>query len=1086
MNGIFMTRAAPSLRLLAGSPRLLASVVGLGLLAPAERARAQPISPSHPEVVGPLVTRIQAYWDLPAEAKKLRCPFRIECDVTYFDPAWRILFVQDSTGHASFANYGNSMFPFKAGQRIVASGLFSPPYNDFTFETASFSLVGASSTLPIEVQGRLTEADFYRNKFVEVSGVVERTERIDPDHLRVTVSSEGEHVVFWVLVRPDSAVPSLEGARVRGQGVYNPKWGVDGKLSWVEILVPNLDHLSVVSHPDSQESAANRTLTLASEVLELSPERVLGGRNAKLSGIVTWASRKHPFFFIEDESGGIRVQAASPGLPGVELGSRVEVEGETAMGPFAPVLKARRVEKRSEAILPVAAKVSLDEALTGSEEGRWVAMVGYLRRVEPVESGNLLELATASGDFSAVLPPDSDASGLVGAVVRLRGVCSADTDGQRKLTGIRLWVPGLAFVEVEQSPPKDPFDVPQRSIASLGQFNSAQAFDRLLGVGGIVLLYSPGHFVQIENGEDALRVYSQSRVPLIPGDRIEAVGLLARQGGRVSLREAIYRKTGHGYQPQPVPLSVGRAPLVAFDGHLVNVRGTLIQSSSSGDQILLTLQGENAVFEASMRLQPGADAAPAPVVGSELTLTGVYQVSYDEAGRPYSYQVSLREPGDVVVVRSPSWFTRDRILALAGALGIGVLLFIAWVAALRRQVRRQTDQIREQIMRESRLEAELQRAGKLESLGLLAGGIAHDFNNLLTAVIGNLSLARLDTRIDRESAESIRDAEKAAARAKDLTQQLLTFAKGGAPIRTAVLLPDVIREVAEFALRGSNVRCQFDLPADLWPANVDEGQIGQVVQNIVINAMQAMPDGGVIDVSMRNETVGRELAQVLEPGRYLHLTMTDHGAGIPSRDMERIFDPYFTTKKNGNGLGLATVHSIVKKHMGHISAESAPGRGTTFHIWLPAANEVPVAEAARPDAVHPKASANSVRILFMDDEQPIRQLGSAILRRIGYDVETVSDGAEAVRAYEEAARGGRPFAVVILDLTIPGGMGGSQALEQLRKLDPDVRAIVSSGYSNDAVLANYREHGFRGMVSKPYETADLALAVENVLRGARA
>jgi CheY-like chemotaxis protein len=225
---------------------------------------------------------------------------------------------------------------------------------------------------------------------------------------------------------------------------------------------------------------------------------------------------------------------------------------------------------------------------------------------------------------------------------------------------------------------------------------------------------------------------------------------------------------------------------------------------------------------------------------------------------------------------------------------------------------------------------------------------------------------------------------------------------------------------------------------------------------------------------------------VLAPGRYVKLTIADHGLGIPPEDLQRIFDPYFTTKKHGSGLGLATVHSIVKKHLGHISVESVVGQSTTFRIWLPAATEVrDSAEAPVAIAPAPPAS-DSMRLLFMDDEEMILQVGGVMLRRIGYEVTTVKDGEAAVQEYTRARQEGRPYALVILDLTVPGGMGGRQAMDQLLKLDPAVRAIVSSGYSNDLVLSDYQAYGFRGMVSKPYEIADLAHTIERVLRGERA
>jgi CheY-like chemotaxis protein len=312
---------------------------------------------------------------------------------------------------------------------------------------------------------------------------------------------------------------------------------------------------------------------------------------------------------------------------------------------------------------------------------------------------------------------------------------------------------------------------------------------------------------------------------------------------------------------------------------------------------------------------------------------------------------------------------------------------------------------------------------------------------------------------------------------------LLTFAKGGAPVRAAVMLPDVVREVAEFALHGSDVCCEFSIPPGLWPADVDKGQIGQVVQNIVINARQAMPQGGRIEIALRNDIVGAGDG-VLAPGRYLRMTISDAGAGIPEEDLARIFEPYFTTKKNGSGLGLATVYSIVKKHHGRVTAESGAGRGTTFNIWLPAAGETTAREAEPLEQGPPEASDRR-RVLFMDDDVEVRRVGEAMLQRLGHAVTGVADGAAAVAEYRRALEGGPRYDLVILDLTVPGGMGGRQAMEQLRKLDPSVKAIVSSGYSNDQALANHHEHGFLGRVAKPYELSDLARTIADVLRRER-
>jgi PAS domain S-box-containing protein len=379
----------------------------------------------------------------------------------------------------------------------------------------------------------------------------------------------------------------------------------------------------------------------------------------------------------------------------------------------------------------------------------------------------------------------------------------------------------------------------------------------------------------------------------------------------------------------------------------------------------------------------------------------------------------------------------------------------------------------------SRLELELLRASKMESIGVLAGGIAHDFNNLLAVVMGNLTLALLDERVPPRAVKWLRDAERGTLRARELTQQLLTFAKGGEPVRTAVSLAEVVTEAAEFGLHGSAASCEFDFAPDLKPADVDKGQIGQVVQNLVINAVQAMPSGGVIRVSLRNERLAAGTTPLLA-GEYVHMEIADSGRGIPPEFLGRIFEPFFTTKEYGTGLGLATVYSVIRKHSGHITVESVVGQGTTFRIWLPPARTAPNGAPATNGHVE----RLSGRVLFMDDEAPIRVMTKALLERLGLDATMACDGTEAVREYAVAHASGRPFHAVIMDLTVPGAMGGAEAMREILKIDPEARGIVSSGYSSDPVMANYRAHGFRGMVPKPYRINDFARTLRDVIDGA--
>ena len=375
-----------------------------------------------------------------------------------------------------------------------------------------------------------------------------------------------------------------------------------------------------------------------------------------------------------------------------------------------------------------------------------------------------------------------------------------------------------------------------------------------------------------------------------------------------------------------------------------------------------------------------------------------------------------------------------------------------------------------------RLEEERQKASKLESVGLLAGAIAHDFNNILTAIMGNISLAKLYTSAGEQVFDRLEEAERAALWAKDLTQQLLTFSKGGAPVKRPIEIGSVVRDSAEFASRGSNILCEVSVNAQVI-VEADEGQIRQVVHNLVLNAQQAMPEGGRVWVSIDEVRRTAYDGHGLVPGRYAEVVCRDEGVGISKENQARIFDPYFTTKLKGSGLGLATSYSIVRKHNGIITVESEPGQGAAFRILLPAS------DMRLPSLVDPvgRVRRGHGRILIMDDESFIRDVLGRLFTHFGYEVGYAKDGAEALAAYKHAIEEGRPYHVVIMDLVIPGGMGGREAVRKLLEFDPKARAIVSSGYSNDPIMANYRHYGFCEAVSKPYRNEELRTIVQKVL-----
>ncbi|MFZ5766295.1 MAG: cache domain-containing protein [Thermodesulfobacteriota bacterium] len=380
-----------------------------------------------------------------------------------------------------------------------------------------------------------------------------------------------------------------------------------------------------------------------------------------------------------------------------------------------------------------------------------------------------------------------------------------------------------------------------------------------------------------------------------------------------------------------------------------------------------------------------------------------------------------------------------------------------------------------------RLEEEVLKVQKLESVGILAGGIAHDFNNILTAILGSINMAVKLLDPTHPAHDVLHSAEKASLRARDLTRQLLTFAKGGAPIKQTASIRELIRDSAGFILSGSKVSCEYHFAPDLRAVDIDPGQMSQVIQNLVLNACQAMDNAGRLAISATNFTLEQENDHGLPPGAYLAISIRDSGTGIDAAHLGRIFDPYFTTKEKsiqkGSGLGLAIVHSIVSHHGGQVRVDSTPGQGSTFTVFLPA-NDSVFEEKPTPDT---PLTEGKGRILVMDDEEIVREVATMMLSHLGYDAVGAQNGAEMLAMYRSARLEGRPFAAVILDLTIPGGMGGEEAAAKLREIDPAARAVVSSGYSHDPIMAGFRNYGFMGALGKPFKVEELSRVLHQVL-----
>jgi signal transduction histidine kinase/ActR/RegA family two-component response regulator len=390
------------------------------------------------------------------------------------------------------------------------------------------------------------------------------------------------------------------------------------------------------------------------------------------------------------------------------------------------------------------------------------------------------------------------------------------------------------------------------------------------------------------------------------------------------------------------------------------------------------------------------------------------------------------------------------------------------------------DRLRAEIHQREQAEDELLRARKLESLGVLAGGIAHDFNNFLTIVQGNVALAKLELESQNPIDDILEQIEATCHRAASLASQLLTFGKGGAPVRRVVSAARLIEDAVGLSRAGANVSIDLAIENGLWSADIDASQITHALHNILINARQAMPEGGLVEVRAGNFPADAG-SPFLSPGQYVRITVRDYGCGIPPDILPRVFDPYFTTKQTGAGLGLAAAYAIVAKHGGHIAVQSKVGEGTTFCIYLPASEQ----EAAPEPEAGTKILGGWGRILVMDDEEPLLRLLSRVLDQAGYQAECARDGAEAIALFDAARASGRGFDAVLLDLTVPGGMGGKDAAAKLREIDSSVPLIVSSGYSEAPILSEFEKHGFAAVLRKPWTPAELSEILRKVLHASR-
>ncbi|HVU22971.1 MAG TPA: ATP-binding protein [Opitutus sp.] len=859
--------------------------------------------------------------------------------------------------------------------------------------------------------------------------------------------------------------------------------------------------------PGGPWTATPGGLTTIAEIRQLTGEEAAQHRPVSVSGMVTWAPPAGSnYFYLQDVNAGIRVAFDPASMPVPEWLKYLHVEGVTAAGGEVPVIELRRFDDLGAMSPPDPKPVTYEQVIGGREDGNWVEVHGFVQRIDSDGERRRIRVTTPSGEFVGLLDSPVNFQANPGSLVRMHGVCETTVGRDGRIDGVTLRVPFIHDLYVEEDAPVDLFDLPLRSLKSISQLSGGTEMMRVR-VAGTVIHAARGQFVYLEDDGAGLLLLSRDVAQLQPGDRIEAVGILGREGVRTILREATFRRIAGGPAPVPVVLANPGQISLPLDSRLVRVRGTLIDTFRRPGLVRLTLQAGRTMFDAT--LEGDHPTLPA-TMGEGLELTGVCRIVFDDSREQRGFQLHLRSPADVLVVEPAKFWTLEHALMACAVLGGLTLLGLGWITALRRRVSRQTALIRSQMEHQARLEADVQRAARLESLGTLAGGIAHDFNNLLTIILANSGLAM--TEASPEMAGCLREIERGARRARELTQQLLTFAEGGAPLRSSVDLSALVREATEPVLRGTGVRAEYDCPAGLWRAYADPEQFAQAIRKLALNAVEAMPQGGVLRLALQNERIAAGAELGLQPGRYVRLTVADTGTGISPEVLPRIFDPYFSTRKEGAGLGLATVYSIVRRHQGRIEARSEPGQGATFHLWLPASEdatppiplktgseadasappgspeppaapvpgkpaEPPRAAGAAPVASAPATERPPPRVLVMDDEESVRRVMDIVLKRMGIEPLVVADGAAALRAFGEAQAAGRPVDLLVLDLTVPGGMGGRRVIEEIRRGGATTPAIVASGYSNDPVLSKFADYGFQAMLVKPFDIHSIREAV---------
>ncbi len=789
----------------------------------------------------------------------------------------------------------------------------------------------------------------------------------------------------------------------------------------------------------------------------------------KIRAIATYVDRPYNTLMIQDDTAGTWVGIPLD-QPEVEPGAELVITGFTAPGDFAPIIIRPTFAVLGRPGLGAAPLVSGQEFASGRHDGRRVTLDGVVRGLRRDGTQVVLDIVSDGSRFEVRFPsakPPELPARLIGGTARFTGVCSAHYSRYQQFAGFRLMVNSGADLEILKPAPADAFALPVRPIRELIRFDPDAAVFDPAHVEGVVLLVVPDQRLVLRDESGIVEVTCHDTAGARPSDRVAAAGFPEMALFGPLLRDAAVKVLGPGTEPLPLPVDPENNRMEMLHGELLQLDASFFNRLATERGTSLIMRSGTKHFEAEL---PADATLPVIAEGSLLRLKGVLQVSAIEDGG-IVYRLILRSAADIAVLARPPWWTLDRALLALGLVVLLSALLIAWVAVQRR---RTESRLRQQ-------EENLRQAQKMEAIGTLAGGIAHDFNNILTGILGHTELALMSLPPDAEIRRDLENVMQAGNRARELTRQILTYSRRLEQARRPFEPASVVAEVGKLLRATVPTTIYINLKLDERSPRVlgDPTQIHQVLMNLGTNAYQATRErGGTITIALepcRLETPRDVDGVTLPAGDYAALTVADDGSGMPPEVRARIFEPYFSTRKNdhGTGLGLAVVLGIVRAHGGAITVDSAPGKGTSMRVLLPATAEPVSRPEQKPEAAPIRGTG---RILLVDDEPMIADLGKRMLEGLGYEVVAVFSGSEALACLERDRR----FGLVITDQTMPH-LTGLSLLEKIKVLIPGLPVIVCTGYSETLNVATVRQHGAAGLIDKPFRQSDLAAAVARAL-----